>query len=286
VGAGANAGLVETGLGITDAVGGAFVSGVIAGTYASGGDLGAGLQQGAFAAAFAFVGTDAGFGELTKLTPERLLAHALLGCAQGAASGGECGASAAAAAFGKIATHGLDGLPGPVQFAGMAFVGGTASVIGGGKFVNGAAQAAFGYLFNHLVSVGLNARAPIVGGVRFSVGVSFHNRELDVGVMIESDIPVPTAGNKFVLKGALDYGYQTGDFASARGTSHRTDFQLGKIGGSVQTDEKGNVGFTVSDPRLSFGVGVSSGPQHTTTNSWRLRDCAYCAKIVDFFTKR
>jgi hypothetical protein len=41
---------------------------------------------------------------------------------------------------------------GPAQFAITTVVGGTASVIGGGKFANGAAQAGFGYLFNYCSS--------------------------------------------------------------------------------------------------------------------------------------
>jgi hypothetical protein len=78
------------------------------------------------------------------------MAHALLGCLQQATSGGQCGPGAAAAAFGKIATGLTGGIElGPAaQFAITTVVGGTASVIGGGKFANGAGQAAFGYLFN------------------------------------------------------------------------------------------------------------------------------------------
>jgi hypothetical protein len=41
-------------------------------------------------------------------------------------------------------------LGGAAQFAVTTVVGGTVSVIGGGKFANGAAQAGFGYLFSQL----------------------------------------------------------------------------------------------------------------------------------------
>ena len=41
------------------------------------------------------------------------------------------------------------GLGEAAQFAVTTVVGGTVSVIGGGKFANGAGQAGFGYLFNH-----------------------------------------------------------------------------------------------------------------------------------------
>jgi hypothetical protein len=54
-------------------------------------------------------------------------------------------------------TGGVDSIP--AQFAITTVVGGTASMLGGGKFANGAAQAAFGYLFNSL-----SERLKIVGG--------------------------------------------------------------------------------------------------------------------------
>lgn len=121
-----------------------FASATIANTIAYGPE--AGIKAGLFAAAF----TGAG-GISASLSPELVIAHALLGCAQQASSGGQCGPGAAAAAFGKIATGLTGGVEsGLAQFAITTVVGGTASVIGGGKFANGAAQAAFGYLFNSL----------------------------------------------------------------------------------------------------------------------------------------
>jgi hypothetical protein len=128
----------------------AFGSAAIANTIAYGPE--AGLKAGVFAAAFAFVGGSEAFGELKKVTAERVIAHAVLGCVQQASSGGQCGPGAAAAAFGKIATGLTQGLGGGAQFAVTTVVGGTVSVIGGGKFANGAAQAGFGYLFNHCSS--------------------------------------------------------------------------------------------------------------------------------------
>jgi RHS repeat-associated protein len=130
-----------------------FASATIANTIAYGPE--AGIKAGLFAAAF----TGAG-GISASLSPELVIAHALLGCAQQASSGGQCGPGAAAAAFGKIATGLTDGIEsGPAQFAIATIVGGTASVIGGGKFANGAAQAGFGYLFNHRMSKGDIGRA-------------------------------------------------------------------------------------------------------------------------------
>ncbi len=79
---------------------------------------------------------------------ENVAGHALVGCAFGAASGGGCGSGALSA--------GVTAFAGPViNNNGFAFgvvansvVGGTASVIGGGTFANGAVTGAFGYLFN------------------------------------------------------------------------------------------------------------------------------------------
>ena len=106
----------------------------------------AGLKAGAFAAAFAYVGANIP----GAMSPERIIAHAVLGCVQQASSSGQCGPGAAAAAFGKIATGLTQVLGEAAQFAVTTVVGGTVSVIGGGKFANCAAQAGFGYLFNEL----------------------------------------------------------------------------------------------------------------------------------------
>jgi hypothetical protein len=133
---------------VVPATASAFGSAAIANTIAYGPE--AGLKAGVFAAAFAFVGGSEAFGELKKVTAERVIAHAVLGCVQQASSGGQCGPGAAAAAFGKIATGLTQGLGEAAQFAVTTVVGGTVSVIGGGKFANGAGQAAFGYLFNQL----------------------------------------------------------------------------------------------------------------------------------------
>jgi hypothetical protein len=155
---GGSNGLVESGMGVpakmTTAAGAvignpanSFIAGFITGTVASGGDLGAGIQSGVTAAAFTAVGGSEAFG-----TVERVIAHAVIGCMQSAISGSDCGPGALSAAFGKIATGAIEGLKldWPVEGALAAIAGGTASVLGGGKFVNGALTAGFGYLFNHM----------------------------------------------------------------------------------------------------------------------------------------
>lgn len=49
---------------------------------------------------------------------------------------------------GKVATNYTNGWSAEAQFVAATVAGGTASVVGGGRFENGATTAAFGYLFN------------------------------------------------------------------------------------------------------------------------------------------
>jgi hypothetical protein len=139
---------------VVPATASAFGSAAIANTIAYGPE--AGLKAGAFAAAFAFVGANIP----GAMSPERIIAHAVLGCVQQASSGGQCGPGAAAAAFGKIATGLTQDWGEAAQFAVTTVVGGTVSVIGGGKFANGAGQAGFGYLFNQMGGRGNRGQGP------------------------------------------------------------------------------------------------------------------------------
>jgi hypothetical protein len=131
-----------------------FIGGALSGAIGSGGDIKATFISALTAAAFA------GVGEFTGHRPaflsiehiQNIVGHAAVGCASQAAGGGSCQAGALSAAAGSFA--------GPVTanagFAGglviTAAVGGTASVIGGGKFANGAVTAGYGYLFNGAAS--------------------------------------------------------------------------------------------------------------------------------------
>lgn len=82
---------------------------------------------------------------------EHFARHALVGCASSAASGGSCGRGAMSAMAGLAGTdYGL---------VGSVVAGGTVSVIGGGKFANGAATAAFGYLYNAMRHMQQRAQA-------------------------------------------------------------------------------------------------------------------------------
>ena len=82
-----------------------------------------------------------------------MFAHAAVGCASASASGGRCSQGALSAGFGKLATVNMpDAIQANDAYA-LTYVsvaGGTASVLGGGKFANGAVTAAFGYVFNQM----------------------------------------------------------------------------------------------------------------------------------------
>lgn len=74
--------------------------------------------------------------------------HAFVGCASAAAGGGDCQSGALAAGFGAAAAPATIGLGLEGGTAASAIIGGTASVIGGGRFANGAVTGAFWYLYN------------------------------------------------------------------------------------------------------------------------------------------
>jgi hypothetical protein len=140
-------GTLYAGYGLPAPLAAAAASGVT--TATNGGSIDEIATSAIFAAAFA------GAGEAFRLQPERLLGmHALLGCMQASAGGGECGPGAAAALASKAITMGGEKLIDNKLALGIvsALAGGTAAQIGGGKFANGALQGAFGYLFNRLAT--------------------------------------------------------------------------------------------------------------------------------------
>jgi RHS repeat-associated protein len=112
---------------------GGFVGGLV-----SGGSLESGLQ-GSLSAALFFGAGELGGGPLL---------HAGAGCISAAASGGDCGAGALSAGLAEISGGLTKDWSPQAQLAASVVVGGTGSVIGGGKFANGAVTGAFGYLFN------------------------------------------------------------------------------------------------------------------------------------------
>ena len=84
--------------------------------------------------------------------------HAGAGCAAAALTGGDCAQSALSAGFanyagGNMGSWGSKG----ADFVRQMVLGGTASVVGGGTFQNGAITAAYAYMYNQLAHRGNSA---------------------------------------------------------------------------------------------------------------------------------
>lgn len=118
--------------------------GFAGGFVGSGGNVKEGLEGAVTGAAMGWAG---GVGEAGSTA--RYAAHAAVGCGSGMLSGSGCVRGATAAFAAKWATVHTKNWPMPAQFAATVVTGGTVSVIGGGKFANGAQTAAYGYLFNY-----------------------------------------------------------------------------------------------------------------------------------------
>ncbi len=158
--AGAAYGVGGASFAATAAVAG-FVGGFV-GAYISTGSLSAALTAGLIAGitAFAFAKIGSYAAQMAQrgsewAKPFSVLAHAAVGCANGVASGGNCGRGALAAGISDAAVQwGLIkpdavGTWGSVKGAAEAgLVGGVAARITGGKFDDGFTVAAAGYLFN------------------------------------------------------------------------------------------------------------------------------------------
>jgi RHS repeat-associated protein len=136
----------------------------VAGGLAAGGIQGGNVQSaviGAFTAGLQFgVGQALGHatpplfsnGALNSTAAQKMLAHAAIGCASAAASGGSCKAGAAAAGFSSFAGGSI---PGANNILGRAAAGAIASKLAGGKAEQGALLAAMEYLYNEIGSAGV-----------------------------------------------------------------------------------------------------------------------------------
>jgi RHS repeat-associated protein len=149
----------------------AAIAGFVSGAISSGSIKGA--LQGAFTGAiFGGVGEylkSAGFAAaVTSSTGQYLTGialHGVAGCITSVTGGGKCGPGALSAAFTKaVSSSGLmDGINKAAESGDWlartqgtviaSVVGGTASVLGGGKFENGAQTGAFGYLMNQVAAL-------------------------------------------------------------------------------------------------------------------------------------
>jgi RHS repeat-associated protein len=182
--------VATSGIKATAAAGSGFLTGLVT----TGGDVGAAAESAFFAAITAQIGgMSEGFGQVA--------AHAAVGCARGAMSGGECGPSALAATFGKLATYGMEahGID-PESFVATAVVGGTASVIGGGKFSNGAMTAAYGWIYNYMESEIVSAYRGHAGHHRMTKQWAKANRNNMTGDALDY------ASSKSNIGGDLSWG--------------------------------------------------------------------------------
>ena len=140
-------------------IAGNYVAGFLSGVVSSGGDLKQGIISGLTAGAFGAVGGVEGLTGIAKVA-----AHGTVGGLSAAASGGDFKSGFLSAAFtqGVSQNGGIGGLKFSNNTATKtittlqraknatiaAITGGTGSVVGGGKFKNGAVTGAFSRLFN------------------------------------------------------------------------------------------------------------------------------------------
>ncbi|MBU6436799.1 MAG: RHS repeat-associated core domain-containing protein, partial [Betaproteobacteria bacterium] len=120
----------------------------------SGGDVKSAAQGALTGGLMGWAGTVGGAGTAGAESAARYAAHATAGCIGGAVDGSGCGRGAASAVVGKFASNMSRGVHPIGRFAIAVASGGTASVITGGKFENGARAAVYGYLFNEAMSNG------------------------------------------------------------------------------------------------------------------------------------
>jgi RHS repeat-associated protein len=115
-------------------------------TYAKTGSYSASLKAGAIT--YATAEANGWIGDQSFSSAGDVLAHAALGCASAAASGSKCGPGALSAGASVASlNYGGDWAD---NYVSQAVIGGTASVLGGGTFGNGAITAAFAYAYNAL----------------------------------------------------------------------------------------------------------------------------------------
>jgi RHS repeat-associated protein len=119
--------------------------GFAGGLVSSGGDLKSAGQGALTGGMFGVVGTWEGAANYAG--------HAGVGCISASLGGGSCARGALAEVVSKGATNSSQGLNDFSKGVVTTLTGGAVSAITGGKFVDGAQTAAFGYLFNYLPHV-------------------------------------------------------------------------------------------------------------------------------------
>ncbi|MBS0344061.1 MAG: DUF637 domain-containing protein, partial [Proteobacteria bacterium] len=110
---------------------------------------------------------------------------------------------------------------------------------------------------------GLSGAAPLLGTVRWAVGVSNERGILDFGTMISTPILGVGVSNLYLNKWGVDMSYQSGTFASNNGSiSESFRGGWGILGAGLDRDETGLSGFSINfGPQYGFEI----GPQETRT---------------------
>lgn len=167
----------------------------------TGGDVNASLQGGALGALsgglFGLAGISGGAGSAANYA-----AHAGAGCVIGMANGNGCGRGAAAELASKWATVYTNG-----DFIGTVVAGGTVSVIGGGKFANGAVTAAYGWAYNNcstdcnLLDKAKDSVEKFIQGVKSRLTVSWRLRAgygfgVETGPVMPYSAGIPKRGSQ------------------------------------------------------------------------------------------
>lgn len=284
------------GFGATAAAGAAsgFVGGFV-GTALMTGNLSAAFSAGLTGALagglFAGIGYYADQSKYAWDTGEKMLAHAAVGCVQGALSG-SCGKGALAAAVSEAAS--LSGVIKPKAFGTWGslrgtvesgFVGGLAARVVGGKFTDGFSVAAAGYLLNNagpksaaskradMASAALNAVAAATDGdttyttendSKWPAGYKCNEFVYDMGEAAGIDMPTI---NGVPIKA---YQWAYGDAAvGAAGFERVYDPQPGDIIASAFGTE-GHVGIIVA-PGMTVSAASTSALDGVTENDWGFR---------------
>ncbi|TXT25032.1 MAG: hypothetical protein FD131_4732, partial [Rhodocyclaceae bacterium] len=132
-----------------------------------------------------------------------------------------------------------------------------------------------------MITVGVAGRVPFAGGGKASVGISLNNSKLDAGLIFEGDIPTLGAG-KMLGKAAIEFGYQPGDFDSARGSNNvQLQGHYNMLGGSLSVDAKTNE-FSGASVSIGPGLGVSVSGTRTNTISIRQFNNEVVQPIIDW----
>ncbi len=178
-----------------------------------------------------------------------------------AASGGSCGQGAASAVFGKYTTNSISGWGGDgtsgviARGVATAVAGGVGSVIAGGKFANGAETAAFGYLFNQVLSSEEASRRAAARNNQVMQGKGCVGEAYRMCAGLPSNTEMSKEGKELVT--------DVGKLAASMHPAGR--FVVGAVdGGSVvldvATEDLKGAGTTASS--MLVGAGVEKGLTH------------------------